>query len=139
MTRRCSVIRMPVAAQRASIPEELSAGVVFKEVIISRLTDALSATRRSLRQVPPHQKRIQLFPSGLNVIALPAAHGRKSGAFIESAGRLIVFLDFEKHGPDSTACQMPEMGQQQITRKASAALIWVKSDRQNLGFVGPDA
>src|SRR6185295_12201540 len=96
MTRRCSVMRMPVAAQPATIPEELSAGVVFKEVIVSRLKDALSATKRMLRQVPAHQKRIQLFATGLKIIAFPTADGRKSGAFIQSAGRLIVFLDLEK-------------------------------------------
>src|SRR5215217_4332562 len=33
MTRRCSVIRMPVAAQRASIPVGLSADVDFSAVI----------------------------------------------------------------------------------------------------------
>src|SRR5437764_10117757 len=33
MTRRCSVIRMPVAAQRPSIPVALSAGVDLSAVI----------------------------------------------------------------------------------------------------------
>src|SRR4029078_7329995 len=33
MTRRCSVMRMPVAAQRASMPVVLSAGVDFSAVI----------------------------------------------------------------------------------------------------------
>lgn len=94
-----------------------------------RLKDALSATKRSLRQVPAHQKRIQLFPAGLQVIAFPSADGRKSGAFIESARGLVVLLDFEENCAHAAARQMPQMLQQQITRKSTAALIWVKCNR----------
>src|SRR6202045_3511368 len=44
MTRRCSVMRMPVAAQRASIPEALSAGVDFSAVMCFALGNSASST-----------------------------------------------------------------------------------------------
>src|ERR1700688_1166862 len=48
MTRRCSVMRMPVAAQRASIPVALSAGVDFSAVMGSALGNGAW-----VRQSPP--------------------------------------------------------------------------------------
>src|SRR5882757_7594810 len=102
MTRRCSVMRMPVAAQRASMPVFLCAGGIFTVVMGSkpcvleiRLAEqGCSAIARMLRQVSPHQKRVQMFPAGLLVIAFAAADHAESGPFIEPPRRLIVFFHF---------------------------------------------
>src|SRR4029078_6803979 len=100
MTRRCSVMRMPVAAQRASIPVFLCAGGDFStgmdEPWVSGLGEqsrACSAIGRILRQVGPNQKCIQLLPAGLPIIALAAANDAESGPFIQPVRRLIGFFD----------------------------------------------
>src|SRR4051794_35067617 len=100
MTRRCSVMRMPVAAQRASIPVAFS-GVDFKAVMASKpCNEACSATVRGLRQVAPHQDCVQLVAARLLIIAFAAPCHGKSGLVVEPPRRLIVFLDFEEHGAD---------------------------------------
>src|ERR1700723_2813137 len=92
MTRRCSVMRMPVAAQRASIPVALSAGADLNTVIqkgrqgivgLLSIIIPRSAIVRMSRQVAPHQQRIQGFPAALLVIAFAAPDDGKSGAFIK--------------------------------------------------------
>src|SRR5450432_3690786 len=99
MTRRCSVMRIPVAAQRASIPVALRAGVDFSAVMdFSPSAKTRSATDRRLRQVAAHQKGVQLFPAGLPVIALAAPGNAKSGPFVQPSRRLVIFLDFEEYG-----------------------------------------
>src|SRR5437868_4902359 len=110
MTRRCSVMRMPVAAQRASIPGAFMEGVDFRAVMGS-LAKSLSATLFSLRQVAAHQKRVQLFPARLPVIAFASASNAKSGSFVEPPCRQVIFLDFKEYGANAAACQMAEMGQ----------------------------
>src|SRR6266481_1017175 len=134
MTRRCSVMRMPVAAQRASIPVAFTAGVDFRAVIGS-LPNTLFATRRSLRQIAAHQKRIQLFPARLAIVAFAAPNDAKSGPFVEAACRLVVLLDLEEDGAYAAACQVPEMGQEQVTGKSPAAIGGVNRDRQHLRFI----
>src|ERR1700730_15358388 len=104
LTRRCSVMRIPVAAQRASIPVALSAGVDFSAVMgFAWNNERCCATARALRQVAAHQKRVQLFPARLPVIAFAAPGDAKSGPLIEPARRLNVFLDLEEHGAHSAA------------------------------------
>src|ERR1700674_4107354 len=129
MTRRCSVMRMPVAAQRASMPVFLSAEGDFSAVLISKswrppvgAEQGCSATARILRQVAPHQKRIQLFAAGLLVIALAAPDDAKSGPFIQPSRRLAIFLDLEEDPAHAAAGEMAEMRQQQMARQATAAL-----------------
>src|SRR3954451_15391859 len=117
MTRRCSVMRMPVAAQRASIPVAFNSGVGFNAVMFSGPAERnCFATMRSLRQVASHQKRIQLFPAGLLVIAFTAADHRISRPLVEPSRGLIVFFDFKKAGARAVADQVPEMRQQQVMR-----------------------
>src|SRR5882757_4285875 len=120
ITRRCSVMRMPVAAQRASIPVALSVGVDFRAVISGQSwflhwATLLSATARGLRQVAAHQQRAQLLAIGLLVIALAAAGDTKSGPFIKPPGRLIIFLNFEEYGSHAAAGEMAKMRQQQVS------------------------
>src|SRR6202035_2030396 len=104
MTRRCSVMRMPVAAQRASIPVALSAGVDFSAVMgFAWNNERCCATARALRQVAAHQKRVQLFPARLPVIAFAAPGDAKSGPLVKPPRRLIIFLDLEKHGAHAAA------------------------------------
>src|SRR5215203_358528 len=89
------------------------------------------ATQYSLRQVAPHQKRIQLFPAaGLFVIPLAAADDVEAGPFIEPSRRRVIFLDLEKNGADAAAGEMAEMGQQQVVRQAAAAVSRIDRDRQ---------
>src|ERR1700733_12911973 len=97
ITRRCSVMRMPVAAQRASIPVALSVGEDFRAVMVQGLLcdEACSAIVSRLRQVAAHQQGVQLFPARLPVIAFAAADHTKSSAFIEPSRRLVIFLDLE--------------------------------------------
>src|ERR1700731_838917 len=109
MTRRCSVMRMPVAAQRASIPVALSAGVDFRAVMgFSPSAKTLSATAGASGQVAAHQQGFQLFPVRLPVIALAASGDTKSGPLVEPSRRLIVFLDLEEYGTHATARKMTE-------------------------------
>src|SRR2546429_107838 len=93
-------MRMPVAAQRASMPVFLCADGDFSTGMVSRPSNAgrgSFATARTLRQVTPHQKGIQLLPAGLLIIAFPPADDLKSGPFIQAPRRLIIFFDLEEH------------------------------------------
>src|SRR5438094_572902 len=124
MTRRCSVMRMPVAAQRASMPVALGAED-FNAVMIAGLATIpgtsletnlgtngrMFATIGILRQVSPHQKRVQLFPAGLLVIPLAAANDAESGLFIQPPRRDVIFFHFQKDAAYAAACEMAEMGQ----------------------------
>src|SRR5713101_4174644 len=114
MTRRCSVMRMPVAAQRASMPVALSAGVDFSAVMGLAFNEACCATAGALRQVAAHQKGVQLFPARLPVIPFAAPGNTKSRALVKPPRRLIIFLDLEEHGAHAAAGKMAEMGQQQL-------------------------
>src|SRR5689334_25448336 len=117
-------MRIPVAAQRASMPESWGADGDFNAVIIRSRFAAVSATccrgfaflaltkRKArarahgsaasamLRQVAAHQKRIQMFPAGLLIIAFAAPDNRKSGTFAQPARGQVVFFHFEEHRPD---------------------------------------
>src|SRR5947209_13629675 len=73
MTRRCSVMRMPVAAQRASIPADFIAGDDFNAVMVSAFgREASFATAHASGQVAAHHQRIQFDAVRLLVIAIPA-------------------------------------------------------------------
>src|ERR1700722_3778684 len=152
MTRRCSVMRMPVAAQRASIPEALSAGVDFSAVMCLALGNSAStanlerfqakwkpvrvcATARGSRQVAAHQKGVQLFPAGLPVIALAAPGDGKSRPFVQPARRLIIFLDLQEHGAHAAAGEMAEMGQQEVAGQAAPAVARSDRDGKYFGLV----
>src|SRR5665213_1405558 len=120
MTRRCSVMRMPVAAQRASMPEAFSADVDFSAVIGFALGNSAnppascpscSATAPRLGQVAPHQKGVQLFSIRLPVIPLAAPGGGKAGPLVKPPRRLIVFLNLQENGADAAAGKMTEMCQ----------------------------
>src|SRR5216683_118690 len=113
MTRRWSVMRIPVAAQRASIPVALSAVVGFSAVMVFALD---------------------------NVSVLPLrARYDKSGAFVKPPRRLIIFLDLEEHGTHAAAREMAEMRQQQIAGQAASAMAKGHGDRKYLGLVRRDA
>src|SRR6202049_2557770 len=132
MTRRCSVMRMPAAAQRDSIPVALSAGVDFSAVMgVAWNNERCCATARALRQVAAHQKRVQLFPARLPVIAFAAPGDAKSGPLVKPPRRLIIFLDLEKHGAHAAAGEMAEMGQQQVAGQAAPAMARPDGDRQD--------
>src|ERR1700754_624303 len=122
ITRRCSVMRMPVAAQRASMPVAFGAGGDFSTVMEFLPWGGRCATSAILRQVAAHQKRIQLFPVGLLIIALAASDDGKAASFIKPPGRRVVFLNFKKYAAHAAPCQMTEVGQQQISGEAPAAL-----------------
>src|ERR1700750_503038 len=114
MTRRCSVMRMPVAAQRASIPVGFGADEDFNAVMDSCLAGTPSATRRILRQVAAHQKCIRSFAAGLSIVAFAASDDGKSRTFVEPPRRLIVFFDLEKDAAHAASRQMTKMCQQQV-------------------------
>src|SRR5229473_3700019 len=97
---------------------------------------ACCATARTLRQVAAHQKRIQLFPARLPVIAFAASGDGKSGPLIEPARRLIIFLDLEEHRTHAAAGEMAEMRQQQIAGQPPSAMARRNGDRQYFGLVG---
>src|SRR5580692_11629319 len=108
MTRRCSVMRMPVAEQRASMPVGCGADGDFNAVMDSCPEGTPSVTLRILRQVASHQKCIQLFAAGLSIVALAASDDGKSCAFVEPPGRLVIFFDLEKYGAHASPGQMAE-------------------------------
>src|SRR5229473_2044680 len=136
MTRRCSVMRIPVAAQRASMPVALSAGVDFSAVMGLAFDEACCATAGALRQVAAHQKCVQLFPARLPVIAFTASGDTKSGPLVKPARRLIIFLDLEEHGTHAAAGEMAKMRQQQIAGQPPSAVARSNGDRQYFGLVG---
>src|SRR6185295_20187154 len=72
----------------------------------------------------------------LLIIAFPAADDLKSGPFIQTPRRLIVFFDFEEHLAYAAAGEMTEMRQQKIARQAVAAVACIDGDRQQLRLVG---
>src|SRR5947209_19566371 len=78
MTRRCSVMRMPVAAQRASMPDALDAEEGLSPVMCCLPDGRLLPSM--LRQVTSHQKRVQLFPVGLLIVAFAASDHHESGS-----------------------------------------------------------
>src|SRR5882762_2444729 len=140
MTRRCSVIRMPVAAQRASMPEAVGAVWDFNAVMIAALErTGLFATLGILRQVSSHQKRVPLFPAGLLVIAFAPSDDGKSGPFVEPPRRRVVFFDLQKNAAHTMAGEMAEMDQQEIARQAVAAMAGINRYRQYFGFIGGHA
>src|SRR3954453_4253917 len=135
MTRRCSVMRMPVAAQRDSMPEAFDAGEECSDEGFSAVMGGPWKRRRwfatifSLGQVAPHQKRIQLFPAaGLLVVPLAATNHAESGPFIEPSRRRVIFLDLKKNSADAAPGEMAEMGEQQIARQAAAAVGRIDGD-----------
>src|SRR3989440_10205547 len=135
-------MRMPVAAQRASMPVFLCADGDFSTGMVSRPSDAgrgSFATARTLRQVTPHQKCIQLLPAGLLIIAFPPANDLKSGPFIQAPRRLIIFFNLEEHLAYAAAREMTEMRQQHLARQAAATLGRIDGDRQQLRLVGGPA
>src|SRR4029077_11545156 len=120
MTRRCSVMRMPVAAQRASMPVALVAGEDLSTVI--GCLPGWLIVISMLRQVPSHQKCVQLFPVRLLIVAFAVADHHESGAIVEPPRRLVIFLNLQKYGADAAAGEMAEMGQKQRVREAAAAI-----------------
>src|SRR5882757_5631566 len=140
MTRRCSVIRMPVAAQRASMPEAVGAVWDFNAVMIAALErTGLFATLGILRQVSPHQKRVPLFPVGLLVVAFAPSDDGKSGPFVKPSRRRVIFLDLQKDAARAAAGEMAEMRQQEVARQAAAAMAGIDRNRQYFGLVRRDA
>src|SRR5665213_3940698 len=139
MTRRCSVMRMPVAAQRASMPVALSVGEDFRAVMVLRSdNEACSATVRALRQVAAHQQGVQLFRAGLPVIAFATSGDPKSAPLVKPPRRLIVFLDLEEDGAHAASRQMTKMGQQEFAGQAATAMALRHRDRKYLGLVRRD-
>src|ERR1700680_219859 len=136
MTRRCSVMRIPVAAQRASMPVALSAGGDFNTVMdFSPSAKTLSATDGRLQQVAAHQKCVQLFPAGLPVIALAPSGDAKSRSFVQPPRRLIILLDLEKYRAHAAAGKMAKMCQQQVAGQATPAMAGGHRDRKYFGLV----
>src|SRR6185437_4172149 len=139
ITRRCSVMRMPVAAQRASMPVAFGAGDDFNTVMEFLPCGGRCATSAILRQVAADRKCIQVFPAGLLIIALAASDDSKAASLIKPQRRCVIFLYLQKYAPDASACKMAEMGQKQISGKAAAAFVRVNRDRQDLGLIRADA
>src|SRR5882724_4198001 len=109
MTRRCSVMRIPVAAQRASMPVALSAGVDFSAVMGLAFNEACCATAGASRQVAAHQKCVQLFPARLQVIASAAPGNGKPGPLVRPPPRRIIRLHLEEHATHAAAGEGPNM------------------------------
>src|SRR5260370_32992591 len=140
MTRRCSVMRMPVAAQRASMPVAFSAGVDFSAVMgFAWSNEPCCATAGGLRQVAAHYKRIQLYPVCLPVIAFAASGDTKSGPFVKPPRRLIIFLDLEEHGPHAAARELAEMRQEQVAGEPASPMPGGNADRGDLGLAAGHA
>src|SRR5579859_1055575 len=135
ITRRCSVMRMPVAAQRASMPVAFGAGGGFRAVMGFVPWGARSVTSSMLRQVAAHQKRIQLFPVWCAIIAFAASDRGEAGPFIEPPCRRVVFLDLQKDAPHAVAGEMAEMGDEEFAREPAAAIGGVDRNRKDLGLV----
>src|SRR5213082_632106 len=133
MTRRCSVMRMPVAAQRASMPDAWDAEEGLSPVMCCLPDGALSPSM--LRHVTSHQKRVQLFPVGLLIVAFAASDHHESGSVVEPPCRLVVLFDFQKYRAHAAPREVAEMGHQQRAGEAAAAMGLIDRHRQDLRFV----
>src|SRR5579872_4886349 len=145
MTRRCSVMRMPVAAQRASISVG-SAGADFSAVIFDSSpgvgcshSSSFSVTMRILRQVAPHQQGICGFLTALPVIVLAASDDGKPRPLVEPPGRLVVLFYLQKYRSHTPGGEVAKVGQQQGVREPAATVAWSHRNRQDFGLIGTHA
>ena len=83
----------------------------------------LFATANGLGQVAAHDQCVQFLPAGLPIVAFAAPGHHKAGAVIQPPRRLIIFLDFEKHGAHAASGEMPEVCVQQIAGKTVTAMV----------------
>src|SRR5579863_6349711 len=147
MTRRCSVIRMPVAAQRASISVG-SAGADFSAVIFDwspglfsgcSRSSSFSGTWRILRQVAPHQQGICGFLTALLVIVLAASDDGKPHPLVEPPGRLVALFYLQKYRSHTPGGEVAKVGQQQGVGEPASTVAWSHRNRQDFGLIGGHA
>src|SRR5579871_2623165 len=136
MTRRCSVMRMPVAAQRASISPWGVEGTDFRAAIGMPSASAGFRTSRGSGQVTLHDQRAQKLARRLAIILLAAADDLKSGPLVKPDRGEVILLDLEKDRADAVAGKMTEMNLQQLPRQPAAAPGAFDRNGQDLGFVG---
>src|SRR5471030_2900546 len=104
MMRRCSVMRMPLAAHRASI-------FLFSELRLSgvaTITPLRPSYHISGKIAAQHQRGGGFAPGHLIIVGT-ARYFVKAGAVIEPHGGLIVFIDFQEYGARAKGRQPPQM------------------------------
>ena len=123
MTRRCSVMRMPLAAQSASMFARF--GHEFLPAL-PRIACGLARhhrlrrdrVRRSSGQIAAQHQRGGGLPPALGIIVgPPRPTSRKSGAGIEPARRRVVLVDLEEHRAHAEAGEPAQM-QSRATARA---------------------
>src|SRR3954451_2534518 len=86
MVRRCSVMRMPLAAHSASILVLSVAGVVAINPILSQRASEITAQNERRRR----------FAASALIITGPPRHLAKAGAVVKLVRSGVVLVDFEK-------------------------------------------
>src|SRR3974390_1755473 len=112
MVRRCSVIRIPLAAQRDSISE----GCLSKLLTAAshRLSGALlapSPSRRicfpSIEVAAQHQRRSQ-FAAGMRIVIRTPADLAEPGPAVETERGLVALVYLQKHRSDTRSRPGPQ-------------------------------
>src|SRR5260370_8108493 len=140
MIRRCSVMRMPLATHCASITLSFgSVRAVRMDAPPSASGSHLSGGDRtaSMRRSPevPAQDECARSPAGARIIRLAPAHLAKMPAGVQSPGRDIVVVHFEKDRARAAARERPQMEIEQAAGEAPATLRGSNCDRKDLRLV----
>src|SRR5665213_1538136 len=141
MVRRCSVIRMPLAAQSASIL--LFSGAFFPTVATMSLPlppysitqTGVTQTRHNSDQVSAQHQRGGGLAPGARVIIGAAGYFMKTGAVIKADGRRVMFVDFQKYGARAQAGEPPHMQIEQAVRQPASAPRLGDRDREDFRLV----
>src|SRR5665213_1866164 len=136
MVRRCSVIRMPLAAQSASILR--FSGAFFPTVATMSLPlppYSITQTRHNSDQVSAQHQRGSGVAPGARVIIGAAGYFMKTGAVIKADSRRVMFIDFQKYGARAQTGEPPHMQIEQAARQPASAPRIGDRDREDFRLV----
>src|ERR1051325_6208854 len=125
MVRRCSVMRMPLAAHSASILVLSVAGVVVIKPILTQRTSEITAQ---------NQRRGGLAAGPLVIIG-PPRHFAKAGTVVELDRSGVVLVDFEENRAAAETCQPPQMQRQEFACQPTALGAGGDRDREDFRLV----
>src|SRR5215212_2521015 len=156
MMRRCSVMRMPLAAHWASI--WVGFGTIASALlrwlhhriagrdgpserhprkVHARFRQrSCSSNKAGSAEVAPQHARRQRRHRLVHVVARPPADLAKTGTVVEPERRLVPLLDLEKHRANTEAGKTPQMQIEQPARNAATAPARRDRDREDFRLAG---
>src|SRR5665213_3045308 len=129
MTRRCSVMCMPLDVQSASM---LAFGSVTRSSYADHKTQGEG---RLSHQVAAQHQRGRGFVAVLPVIAGPPADLAEARALVKPPRRRVVLFNLEEHGASAKTREPPQMQLEQAAGDAAAAPRRCDRDREDFRFV----